>query len=109
MFDRLALSPEYQSRAAAVKRFNDESRWKKRGISCVPVTYEVRLRPCPGKVSILNDGSIAVEVGGVEIGQGLYTKVKQMTAFGLAELVSDADGLLDKVRVIQADSLSMIQ
>uniref|UniRef100_A0ACD6A1H5 Uncharacterized protein n=2 Tax=Avena sativa TaxID=4498 RepID=A0ACD6A1H5_AVESA len=109
MFDKLALSPEYQSRAAAVKRFNDESRWKKRGISCVPITYEVRLRPAPGKVSIMNDGSIAVEVGGVEIGQGLYTKVKQMAAFGLAELVSDADDLLDKIRVIQADSLSLIQ
>jgi indole-3-acetaldehyde oxidase len=109
MFERLAASPEYQSRAAAVKRFNDGSRWKKRGISCVPITYEVRLRPAPGKVSIMNDGSIAVEVGGVEIGQGLYTKVKQMTAFGLADLVSDADDLLDKVRVIQADSLSMVQ
>ncbi|XP_047092752.1 indole-3-acetaldehyde oxidase-like [Lolium rigidum] len=109
MFDRLAASPEYRSRAAAVERFNGTSKWKKRGISCVPITYEVRLRPSPGKVSIMNDGSIAVEVGGVEIGQGLYTKVKQMTAFGLAELVPDADGLLDKVRVIQADSLSMVQ
>jgi indole-3-acetaldehyde oxidase len=109
MFDRLAASPEYRSRAAAVERFNVTSKWKKRGISCVPITYEVRLRPSPGKVSIMNDGSIAVEVGGVEIGQGLYTKVKQMAAFGLAELVPDADGLLGKVRVIQADSLSMVQ
>ncbi|EMS58126.1 putative aldehyde oxidase 2 [Triticum urartu] len=48
-------------------------------------------------------------VGGVELGQGLYTKVKQMTAFGLRELCPDADGLLDKVRVIQADTLSLIQ
>ncbi|XP_037443764.1 probable aldehyde oxidase 2 [Triticum dicoccoides] len=109
IFDKLASSPEYRTRAAAVERFNGGSRWKKRGISCVPITYEVRLRPTPGKVSILNDGSIAVEVGGVEIGQGLYTKVKQMTAYGLAELCSDADELLDKVRVIQADTLSMIQ
>ncbi|VAI37771.1 unnamed protein product [Triticum turgidum subsp. durum] len=109
IFDKLAASPEYRTRAAVVERFNGGSRWKKRGISCVPITYEVRLRPTPGKVSILNDGSIAVEVGGVEIGQGLYTKVKQMTAFGLAELCSDADELLDKVRVIQADTLSMIQ
>ncbi|CAM0876727.1 unnamed protein product [Alopecurus aequalis] len=111
IFDKLATSPEYRSRAAAVERFNGTSRWKKRGISCVPITYEVMLRGCPGKVSILNDGSIVVEVGGVEIGQGLYTKVKQMTAFGLAELCpGDADGaLLDRIRVIQADSLSMVQ
>uniref|UniRef100_A0A453M0P9 Aldehyde oxidase/xanthine dehydrogenase a/b hammerhead domain-containing protein n=1 Tax=Aegilops tauschii subsp. strangulata TaxID=200361 RepID=A0A453M0P9_AEGTS len=109
IFDKLASSPEYRSRAEAVERFNGGSRWKKRGISCVPITYEVTLRPTPGKVSILNDGSIAVEVGGVELGQGLYTKVKQMTAFGLRELCPDADGLLDKVRVIQADTLSLIQ
>ncbi|KAJ1293275.1 hypothetical protein BS78_01G055100 [Paspalum vaginatum] len=110
MFDKLASSPEYQQRAAMVEHFNRSNKWKKRGISCVPITYEVQLRPTPGKVSIMNDGSIAVEVGGVEIGQGLWTKVKQMTAFGLGQLCSDGDEcLLDKVRVIQADTLSMIQ
>ncbi|CAM0902992.1 unnamed protein product [Alopecurus aequalis] len=110
IFDKLALSPEYQQRAEMVERFNRSSRWKKRGISCVPITYAVSLRPTPGRVSILNDGSIAVEVGGVEIGQGLWTKVKQMTAFMLGQLCPDGgEGLLDKVRVIQADTLSMIQ
>lgn len=110
IFDKLAFSPDYQLRAAMVERFNSGSRWKKRGISCVPITYVVTLRPTPGRVSILNDGSIAVEVGGVEIGQGLWTKVKQMTAFVLGQLCPDGgEGLLDKVRVIQADSLSMIQ
>ncbi|BAF13481.2 Os03g0798101 [Oryza sativa Japonica Group] len=51
----------------------------------------------------MNDGSIA---GGFEIGQGLWTKVKQMTAFALGQLCDD----LDKVHVIliQADTLSMI-
>ncbi|CAN6297514.1 unnamed protein product [Urochloa humidicola] len=110
MFDKLASSPEYQRRATIVEQFNSGNKWKKRGISCVPITYEVRLRPSPGKVSIMNDGSIAVEVGGIEIGQGLWTKVKQMTAFGLGQLCPDGgECLLDRVRVIQADSLSMIQ
>ncbi|KAJ1293276.1 hypothetical protein BS78_01G055200 [Paspalum vaginatum] len=110
MFDKLASSPDYQHRAAMVENFNNSNKWKKRGISCVPVTYEVGLRATPGKVSIMNDGSIAVEVGGIEIGQGLWTKVKQMTAFGLGQLCPDGgECLLDKVRVIQSDSLSMIQ
>ncbi|XP_066331858.1 indole-3-acetaldehyde oxidase-like [Miscanthus floridulus] len=110
MFDKLASSPEYQRRAEMLEHFNRSNKWKKRGISCVPITYAVRLQPAPGKVSIMNDGSIAVEVGGVEIGQGLWTKVKQMTAFGLGELCPDGgESLLDKVRVIQADTLSMIQ
>jgi indole-3-acetaldehyde oxidase len=110
MFDKLALSPDYQQRAEMIEHFNNSNKWKKRGICCVPCTYEVSLRPTPGKVSIMNDGSIAVEVGGIEIGQGLWTKVKQMTAFGLGQLCPDGgECLLDKVRVIQADTLSMIQ
>ncbi|RLN16946.1 indole-3-acetaldehyde oxidase [Panicum miliaceum] len=110
MFDKLALSPDYQHRATMIEHYNSSNKWTKRGISCVPITYKVNLRPTPGKVSIMNDGSIAVEVGGVEIGQGLWTKVKQMTAFGLGQLCTDGgECLLDKVRVIQADTLSMIQ
>ncbi|XP_062212643.1 indole-3-acetaldehyde oxidase [Phragmites australis] len=110
LFDKLASSPDYQHRTAMVEHFNSSNKWKKRGISCVPITYAVTLRPTPGKVSIMNDGSIAVEVGGVEIGQGLWTKVKQMTAFGLGQLCPDGgECLLDKVRVIQADTLSLIQ
>ncbi|XP_062214372.1 indole-3-acetaldehyde oxidase [Phragmites australis] len=110
MFDNLASSPDYQRRAAMVEHFNSSNKWKKHGISCVPITYEVQLRPTPGKVSIMNDGSIAVEVGGVEIGQGLWTKVKQTAAFGLGHLCPDGgECLLDKVRIVQADTLSMIQ
>ncbi|TVU44679.1 hypothetical protein EJB05_04128, partial [Eragrostis curvula] len=110
IYDKLASSLGYQQRAAMVENFNSNNRWKKRGISCVPITYDVRLRSTPGKVSIMNDGSIAVEVGGIEIGQGLHTKVKQMAAFGLGQLCLDGgECLLDKVRVIQADTLSLIQ
>jgi abscisic-aldehyde oxidase len=61
-------------------------------------------------VSILNDGSIVVEVGGIEIGQGLWTKVKHMAAFGLGQLWSDqSEDPLERVRVIQADTLSAVQ
>ncbi|KAF8659336.1 hypothetical protein HU200_058539 [Digitaria exilis] len=110
MFDKLAFSPDYKLRAETIEHFNNSNKWKKRGISCVPSTYDVSLRPTPGKVSIMNDGSIVVEVGGIEIGQGLWTKVKQMTAFGLGHLCPDGgECLLKKVRVIQADTLSMVQ
>ncbi|GJS43270.1 indole-3-acetaldehyde oxidase, partial [Tanacetum coccineum] len=43
-------------------------------------------------------------------GQGLWTKVKQMTAYCLSAVqCNGADGLLEKVRVIQANTLSMVQ
>lgn len=82
----------------------------KRGVSRLPILAEVSVRATPGKVSILRYGFIVVEVGGNEIGQGLWTKVKQMTAYGLCGVqCDDSDGLLEKVRVIQADTLSMVQ
>ncbi|KAJ3707263.1 hypothetical protein LUZ61_010968 [Rhynchospora tenuis] len=110
LFDKLALSPNYQYRAEIVKQFNSVNKWKKWGISCVPISYEVTVIPKPGKVSVINDGSIIVEVGGIEIGQGLWTKVKQVTAYCFGRLWENgSEKLLERVRVVQADSLSMVQ
>ncbi|KAG6489381.1 hypothetical protein ZIOFF_050650 [Zingiber officinale] len=147
--DELFTSASYFNRLEMVLHFNSCNKWKKRGISWVPIVYEVEPMPTPGKVSILNDGSIVVEVGGIEIGQGLWTKVKQMAAFGLehsesllqftacdhnfsnrflvpclasVHFISDFFSalpaklwdeekkyLLDRVRIIQADTLSLVQ
>ncbi|XP_058084453.1 indole-3-acetaldehyde oxidase-like isoform X2 [Magnolia sinica] len=110
VFDKLAASSSFHHRTEMIKQFNGCNKWKKRGISRVPIVHEVRLRPTPGRVSILNDGSIVVEVGGIELGQGLWTKVKQMTAFALNRLWSDGSlDVLERVRVLQADTLSMVQ
>ncbi|XP_078162547.1 indole-3-acetaldehyde oxidase-like isoform X1 [Carex rostrata] len=109
LFDQLASTPSYETRAEMIKKFNSVNKWKKRGISCVPISYKVNTKQAPGRVSVLNDGSIVVEVGGIEMGQGLWTKVKQMTAFGLKELLEENEDLLEKVRVVQADSLTLIQ
>jgi abscisic-aldehyde oxidase len=76
----------------------------------VPLIFKVDPRAAPGRVSVLNDGSIVVEVGGIEIGQGLWTKVQQMTAFALGKLWPDGgESLLERVRVLQADTLNLIQ
>ncbi|KAI6669716.1 hypothetical protein NL676_004601 [Syzygium grande] len=110
IWTKLALSSNLDQRIEMVKEFNRCSLWKKRGISRVPIVHEVALRATPGKVSILNDGSIVVEVGGIEIGQGLWTKVKQMVAFALSSVQCDGTTeLSEKIRVIQADTLSLIQ
>uniref|UniRef100_A0A803MH09 Aldehyde oxidase/xanthine dehydrogenase second molybdopterin binding domain-containing protein n=1 Tax=Chenopodium quinoa TaxID=63459 RepID=A0A803MH09_CHEQI len=56
-----------------VKQFNKTNIWRKKGISRLPVVHGVSLRPTPGKVSILRDGSIAGEVGRIKLGQGSST------------------------------------
>ncbi|KAL4592125.1 hypothetical protein LXL04_005110 [Taraxacum kok-saghyz] len=110
IWDKLMSSSNFNSRTEIANEFNQFHKWRKRGISRVPILHEVSLRATPGKVSVLRDGSIVVEVGGIELGQGLWTKVKQMTAYCLKAVECDgSDGLLEKVRVIQADSLSLVQ
>ncbi|GMG98378.1 hypothetical protein Nepgr_000218 [Nepenthes gracilis] len=110
IWQNLAQSSSFYQRLEMVKQWNDSHEWRKRGVSRLPIVHEVSLRPTPGKVSILTDGSIVVEVGGIELGQGLWTKVKQMAAFALGLIQCDGtEYLLDKVRVIQSDSLSLIQ
>ncbi|KAK4738138.1 hypothetical protein R3W88_001835 [Solanum pinnatisectum] len=110
IMDKLAVSSSFFQRSKMIEQFNQKSTWKKRGISRVPIVYEATQQPKPGKVSILQDGSIVVEVGGIEIGQGLWTKVKQMTAYSLGLIESSwAKELVEKIRVIQADTLSMVQ
>ncbi|KAH0468834.1 hypothetical protein IEQ34_002066 [Dendrobium chrysotoxum] len=110
LFDKLVKSTIYSHCAAKIQILNSSAMWKKRGISCIPIVYPVTVRPTPGKVGILKDGSVVVEVGGIELGQGLWTKVKQMAAFSLGELWgNDIPDLLERIRVIQADTLSLIQ
>ncbi|XP_010521613.1 PREDICTED: abscisic-aldehyde oxidase-like isoform X1 [Tarenaya hassleriana] len=110
IWNKLEISSGFEQRVETVKEFNRCNVWCKRGISRVPIVHEVMQRPTPGKVSILSDGSIVVECGGVEIGQGLWTKVQQMAAYGLGLIgFNGNEELLEKVRVIQADTLSLIQ
>ncbi|KAB2021265.1 hypothetical protein ES319_D07G127300v1 [Gossypium barbadense] len=110
IWNKLGTSSSFYHRVEILKQFNRCNKWRKRGISRVPIVHEVTLKATSGKVSILYDGSIVVEVGGIELGQGLWTKVKQMTAYALSLIqCGGIDELLEKVRVIQTDTLSLIQ
>lgn len=111
LWDKLAESSGFNQRIKGVEEFNALNKWRKRGIWRVPAVYVVSMRFTPGRVSVLSDGSIVVEVPGIEIGQGLWTKVKQMVAYSLGQIQcgTTSDELLDKIRVIQADTLSLVQ
>ncbi|KAF8049853.1 hypothetical protein N665_2109s0003 [Sinapis alba] len=110
LWDKVEISSEFKKRDEMVKEFNKCNVWRKRGISRVPIVHQVMQRPTPGKVSILSDGSVVVEVGGIEIGQGLWTKVKQMVAYGLGlTKCTGSEKLIERIRVVQADTLGLIQ
>lgn len=73
-------------REKEVDRFNLQSRWLKRGVAMVTSVYGCWKLGRRATVSIFQDGSIVAEVEGVEMGQGLHTKVRQVIAYSLSPL-----------------------
>ncbi|KAK3739272.1 hypothetical protein RRG08_050477 [Elysia crispata] len=80
---RLKDTAEVEGRLKQIDAFNQENLWKKRGITMTACKYAICFfGPGHGAtVSIYGrDGSVAVSQGGVEMGQGLFTKVAQGVA-----------------------------
>lgn len=78
----------YRQRRAEVAAFNQISKHRKRGISLVPLKFGISftatmLNQGGALVNIYMDGSVSVNHGGTEMGQGLNTKMAQVAADGL--------------------------
>ena len=78
----------YRARREAVKAFNANHRHKKRGLALVPLKFGISftatmLNQGAALVNIYQDGSVSVNHGGTEMGQGLNTKMAQVAADGL--------------------------
>jgi len=93
----LAARSGYAERRAAVAAFNAENPWIKRGLALTPVKFGisfnlVQMNQAGALVHVYTDGSVQLNHGGTEMGQGLYTKVAQVVAaeFGIA---------LDRVKI----------
>ena len=98
IFDSLMKSSNYKSRQLGVKKFNLKNKYLKKGIAITPVKFGIsfttwHLNQAGALVHIYcNDGSVHVNTGAIEMGQGTYTKI--------AQLVSKELGLpFDKIKV----------
>ncbi|MBL8484943.1 MAG: molybdopterin-dependent oxidoreductase, partial [Rhodocyclaceae bacterium] len=87
---RLEQSSDYQARRAAIARANAASPVIKRGIALTPVKFGIsftatHFNQAGALVHVYSDGSVLLNHGGLEMGQGLHTKVAQVVAdeFGL--------------------------
>jgi xanthine dehydrogenase large subunit len=93
----LEISADYRARAAAIAEFNLTSPFLRRGIALTPVKFGIsftltHLNQAGALVHVYSDGSVAVNHGGTEMGQGLHTKILQ--------IVADVFGLpLERVRI----------
>ncbi len=87
---QLAASSDYTARRAAIDAFNAASPVIKKGLALTPVKFGISFtatfyNQAGALVHVYNDGTVLVSHGGTEMGQGLYTKVRQIVAheFGL--------------------------
>ncbi|WP_018606868.1 xanthine dehydrogenase molybdopterin binding subunit [Uliginosibacterium gangwonense] len=88
---QLATECEYIQRRQAISEFNQRSPLIKRGIALTPVKFGISFtasfyNQAGAIVHVYADGTVLVTHGGTEMGQGLYTKIRQIVAheFGLA-------------------------
>jgi xanthine dehydrogenase large subunit len=85
---QLEASSDYRARREAVATFNATSPVLKRGIALAPLKFGIsfnvkHFNQAGALVHVYNDGSILVNHGGTEMGQGLNTKVAQVVAHEL--------------------------
>jgi xanthine dehydrogenase large subunit len=82
---RLRRDARYDARRADVAAFNARNTVLKKGISLTPVKFGIsftttHLNQAGALVHVYADGSIQINHGGTEMGQGLYIKVAQVVA-----------------------------
>lgn len=85
LVDELEQSSSYRQRRVAIDDFNENSLILKKGLALTPVKFGisfnmVHFNQAGALVHIYTDGSILVNHGGTEMGQGLNTKVAQVVA-----------------------------
>ncbi len=84
----LKESSEFAARRTAISDFNSRHRHTKRGIAITSVKFGISFtatmfNQAGAMVLIYRDGSVQVNHGGTEMGQGLQTKIRQIAADGL--------------------------
>jgi xanthine dehydrogenase large subunit len=85
IIDELEKSANYTARRGAIRAFNKTSPYLKKGISLTPVKFGIsftasHLNQAGALLHIYTDGSVMINHGGTEMGQGLYIKVAQVVA-----------------------------
>ncbi|CAG9123156.1 unnamed protein product [Plutella xylostella] len=85
IIDQLKRDSDYEDRMEKVKTFNENNRWRKRAMKILPMTYNLfYFGNFNSLISIYHrDGTITITHGGVEMGQGMNTKVAQVCAYML--------------------------
>ncbi|NLS21279.1 molybdopterin-dependent oxidoreductase [Rhizobium sp. P40RR-XXII] len=85
----LKQKANFDDQLAKVQAFNAQNKWRKRGIALIPVKYgsgyNFEQLKQSSAIVVVNqaDGSVVVHQGGVDMGQGLLTQIRQVAAYVL--------------------------
>ncbi|KQR49888.1 xanthine dehydrogenase molybdopterin binding subunit [Acidovorax sp. Leaf160] len=85
LLPELEQTAQYRQRQAAISAWNADSPVLKRGLALTPVKFGISFtatlfNQAGALVHVYTDGSVQVNHGGTEMGQGLHTKVAQIVA-----------------------------
>jgi len=85
ILDRLERSSDYRRRRADVNRWNAAEPFIKRGLALTPVKFGIAFtstifNQAGALLQVYTDGTVLLNHGGTEMGQGLYIKVAQVVA-----------------------------
>ena len=88
IFKNLIEKSNYKKRYKEIKNFNLKNRFRKKGIALTPVKFgisftTIHLNQAGALVNIYTDGSVHLNHGGIEMGQGTHTKIAQLVANSL--------------------------
>jgi len=88
LWDKLIAQSAYYERKENVDEFNKNNSYTKRGIALTPVKFGISfttsfLNQAGALINIYTDGSVLVNHGGVEMGQGLHSKIRRIAALEL--------------------------
>ncbi|ELU10726.1 hypothetical protein CAPTEDRAFT_113030, partial [Capitella teleta] len=87
-WDEVIKRSSYEQRKDSLKEFNAKNPWRKRAMALTPVKYGISftttfLNQAGALVHVYTDGSVLVTHGGIEMGQGLHTKMTQVASRAL--------------------------
>ncbi|CAG8659138.1 915_t:CDS:10, partial [Gigaspora rosea] len=88
VYQQVKETSEFEKRKKEIEEFNSNNKWRKRGIALLPIKYGVSysalfMNQAGALVHIYLDGSVLISHGGVEMGQGLHTKMLQIASEAL--------------------------
>lgn len=102
IYNQILESSEYKKRKKEIDEFNSQNEFYKKGIALTPVKFGISyittfLNQAGALVNVYTDGTILVNHSGIDMGQGLNTKIQQIAAleFGVT---------LDRIKVNATDT-----